>query len=56
MDIEVDLDGEPDLAAVADLDVDADLADLESTEDEPEEVVIGLEADDEAADVGRQRR
>jgi RNA polymerase primary sigma factor len=48
LDIEVDLDGEPDLAAVGDLDVDADLADLESTEDDSEEAVA-LE-DGEAAD------
>jgi RNA polymerase primary sigma factor len=50
IDIEPDLDAEPDLAAVAELDVEADLADLESTEDEPEEVVIGLEVDAEAAE------
>jgi RNA polymerase primary sigma factor len=37
LDIEVDLEGEPDLAAVGDLDVDADLADLESTEDDSDE-------------------
>jgi RNA polymerase primary sigma factor len=47
LDIEVDLDGEPDLAAVGDLDVDADLADLESTEDDSDEGA-GLE-DGEAA-------
>jgi RNA polymerase primary sigma factor len=46
---DVDLDGEPDLAAVGELDVEADLADLESTDDEDEdsdEVVIDLEVDD----------
>jgi RNA polymerase primary sigma factor len=48
LDIEVDLDGEPDLAAVGDLDVDADLAELESTEDDSDEAA-GLE-DGEAAD------
>ncbi len=47
MDVEVDLDGEPDLATVAELDVEADLADLEVSGDEADEVIaIGLEADE----------
>jgi RNA polymerase primary sigma factor len=46
---DADLDGEPDLAAVAELDVEADLEDLVVGGDEEEdsdEVVIDLEADD----------
>jgi RNA polymerase primary sigma factor len=49
LDIEVDLDDEPDLAAVADLDVEdveADLAELEASDDDAEDVIIGLEIDE----------
>jgi RNA polymerase primary sigma factor len=45
-----DMDGEPDLAAVADLDVEADLADLESGEDEPDDVIIELELEEQDRD------
>ncbi len=54
LDIEVDLDVEPDLAAVAavaDLDVEADLAELVASEDDAEDVIIGLEIDEPDADV-----
>ena len=46
---DVDLDAEPDLAAVAELDVEVDLEDLVSGEDDEEdsdEVIIGLEVDE----------
>ena len=39
LDVEVDLDAEPDLATVAELDVEADLADLEVSGDEADEVI-----------------
>jgi RNA polymerase primary sigma factor len=45
LDIEVDLDGEPDLAAVAELDVEVDLADLVISDDADDEI-IGLEIDE----------
>jgi RNA polymerase primary sigma factor len=53
LDIEVDLEDEPDLTAVGDLDVEADLADLETSEDDDAEVsVVELESDEpEAAGV-----
>ena len=49
---DVDLDGEPDLTAVAELDVEVDLADLVSGEDEEDsdEVIIGLGVDDADTD------
>jgi RNA polymerase primary sigma factor len=46
LDIEVDMDAEPDLSAVADLDVEADLADLVVGEDDADDVIIGLEIDE----------
>jgi len=47
LDIEADLDGEPDMAAVSDdLDVEADLADLEVGDEEAEDSVIELELDE----------
>jgi RNA polymerase primary sigma factor len=49
LDIEVELEDEPDLAAVADLDVEdveADLAELEASDDDAEDVIIGLEIDE----------
>ncbi len=46
LDIEDDLDGEPDLAAVAELDVEVDLADLEVSDDDADDVVIELEIDE----------
>jgi RNA polymerase primary sigma factor len=51
LDIEVDdLDAEPDLTAVADVDVEADLAELVANDD-AEDVIIGLEIDEpDAAD------
>jgi RNA polymerase primary sigma factor len=45
-----DMDGEPDLAAVADLDVEADLADLEVSDD-ADDVIIELEIDEPDGDV-----
>jgi RNA polymerase primary sigma factor len=45
-----DMDGEPDLAAVAELDVEADLADLVATEDESDDVVIELEIEESDGD------
>jgi RNA polymerase primary sigma factor len=45
-----DMDGEPDLAAVAELDVEADLADLVATDDESDDVVIELEIEDSDGD------
>jgi RNA polymerase primary sigma factor len=50
MDIEVDLDEEPDLTAVGELDVEADLAELVASDDEAEDVIIGLEIDDHDGD------
>jgi RNA polymerase primary sigma factor len=44
-DIEVDLDDEPDLSAVSDLDVEADLADLDT-----DDVIIGVEVDEGSGD------
>jgi RNA polymerase primary sigma factor len=46
-----DMDGEPDLAAVADLDVEADLADLEVGGDDADDVIIELEIDEPDGDV-----
>ncbi len=54
LDIEVDLDDEPDLTAVADLDVEADLAELVASDD-AEGVIIGLESDDHEGDVSGPR-
>jgi RNA polymerase primary sigma factor len=52
LDIEVDLDGEPDLAGVeADLDVEADLAELVASDDEADDVIIGLEIDERDAEI-----
>jgi RNA polymerase primary sigma factor len=45
-----DMDGEPDLAAVAELDVEADLADLVATDDESDDVVIELEIEESDGD------
>ena len=45
-----DIDGEPDLAAVAELDVEADLADLVATDDESDDVVIELEIEESDGD------
>jgi RNA polymerase primary sigma factor len=51
LDIEVDdLDAEPDLTAVAELDVEADLAELVASDD-AEDVIIGLEIDEPDAEV-----
>jgi len=47
---DVDLDVEPDLTAVADLDVEADLADLEVSDDDAEDVIIELEIDEQDGD------
>ncbi len=41
-----DMEGEPDLSAVAELDVEADLADLVASEDDSDDVVIELELDE----------
>jgi RNA polymerase primary sigma factor len=57
LDIEVDLDAEPDLASVTDLDVEdveADLADLVVGDDDSDEVIIGLEIDERDGSAGRQ--
>jgi RNA polymerase primary sigma factor len=52
LDIEVDLEAEPDLSAVADLDVEADLADLvASDDDDADEVIIGLEIDEASGEI-----
>ncbi len=51
LDIEVDLEAEPDLTAVADLDVEADLADLVASDDETDDVIIGLEVDERDAEI-----
>ncbi len=50
LDIEVDLDAEPDLAAVAELDVEADLAELELVAGDAEDAIIELDIDGDAAD------
>jgi RNA polymerase primary sigma factor len=49
LDVEVDLE-EPDLTAVADLDVEADLAELEASDD-AEDVIIELDTDDQDGDI-----
>jgi RNA polymerase primary sigma factor len=56
LDIEVDLDGEPDLAAVAELEVEVDLSDLvvvddEADDEEADDEIIELEVEDPDADV-----
>jgi RNA polymerase primary sigma factor len=51
VDIEVDLDVEPDLVAEVEIDVDADLADLAVLDDDDgDDVIIELEADDVEAE------
>jgi RNA polymerase primary sigma factor len=55
LDIEVDLDGEPDLAAVTELDVDVDLSDLvvgddEDADEDADDEIIELEIEDPEAD------